>query len=64
MHDQCLERFDHVAVAQVPRGYLFEKHGAVILFGVLDQSRILLGIEEFMLRHTTIAPYVLRGPML
>src|SRR5438552_1771051 len=49
-------------VAQVPRRHLFEKHRAVVLFGVLDQSRILLGIEELILGDATVAPRIFCGP--
>src|SRR6202040_3088323 len=62
MRHQRIERLDHVTVAQVPRRHLFEKHRAVILFGVFDQSGILLSVEELILRDAIVAPRVLRGP--
>src|SRR5438552_11334749 len=62
MRNECIERLDHVVVAQVPRRYVFEKHRAVVLFGVLDQSCILLCVEEFILGDATVAPRVFGGP--
>ena len=56
---QRLQRLDHVAVAQVPRRHFAEKHRAVILFGILDQAGILLGVKELVLRDASIAPCVL-----
>src|SRR5260370_41008785 len=54
----------HVPVTQVPRGDLFEEHGAVILLRVLYQAGVLLGIKSFFFRHDTIASSILRGMAL
>src|SRR5437868_5980723 len=62
MRDECIERLDHVTVAQVPRRYVFEKHRAVVFFGVLDQFGILLGVEELILRDAAFSPPLFRRP--
>jgi hypothetical protein len=53
-----------MAVAQVPRRHFPEKHRAVILFGVLDQAGILLGVKEFILPGAIITPGVFGGATL
>src|SRR5258707_563111 len=60
MRGEGFERLGHVPVTQVPRGDLFEEHGAVILLRVLYETGVLLGIESFF-RHETIAPRTLSG---
>ena len=51
-------------VAQVPRRDLLEKHRTVVRFGVLHQAGVLLGVEELVLGHATVAARVLHGPAL
>ena len=64
VRDQRVERLDHVAVAQVPRRHLLEEHRAVVCLGVLHQAGVLLGVEELILGHVTIASRILHGPAL
>ena len=48
------ERLEHVAVAQVPGGHAPAKHGAVVLFRVLDQPRVLLGEKQLVLGYASV----------
>jgi hypothetical protein len=59
---QRIQRLHHVRIAQVPRLDAATEHGAVILLGVADQTRVLLREEELVLRHAAVAIRVLRGP--
>src|SRR5262245_5786666 len=49
---------------QVPRGDPTTKHRAVVLLSVLDQTRVLLGIEKLVRRHASIAPGIRRSATL
>ena len=53
-----------MAVAQIPRRDLFEKHGAVIRLGILHQTGILFGVEQFIFSQTPVAPHVVGRPAL
>src|SRR5213080_324995 len=53
--DQCLDRFHHVPVAQIPGRGATAKHGAVILLRVFHQPRILLCEEKFLRGHFAVA---------
>ena len=59
--DQLLERLRHVAVAQVPRRDPAAEHRAVVLLGVHDQPRVLLGVEVLVLGDAAVAARVLAG---
>src|SRR5437764_14892917 len=50
-----------MTIAQVPGGNPSAKHGTVILFRVLDQTSVLLGVEELVRGHAAIAPGVIGG---
>ena len=54
-----VERFGHVCVAKIPREHAPAEHRAVIVFGVLHESGILLGEEERVLREAPVPPDVL-----
>src|SRR5437762_823705 len=51
----------HVAVAQIPGFYLTAEHRAVILFSVLHNSSIMLGVEELILLDAPIATCEIGG---
>jgi hypothetical protein len=51
---QRIERLRHVPVAQVPRFVAAAEHRAVVLLGVADQARVLLGGEELLARGIAI----------
>lgn len=55
MGGQRIERLGHVPVAQVPGDRVSAEHRAVILFGVLHQPRVLLGVEELLGGNPTVA---------
>lgn len=61
---QGVERLGHVAVAQVPGRDPAVERRAVTFLGVLHQPRVLLGVEEVVLRHAPVAARVLsRAPV-
>jgi hypothetical protein len=55
MRQQSLKSLHHVRVAQVPALHPPAEHSAVILFGILDHTSILLGKEELIRIQTTVA---------
>src|ERR1044072_6586668 len=61
MRDQRVERFGHVPVAHVPRVDPAAKHRTVILLRILDEPRVLLGIEELVARNAPVAVGEFRG---
>ena len=44
--DQRLDAFHHMGIAKVPRRLSSAKHRSVILFRILDEPGVLLGVEE------------------
>lgn len=58
------ERFRHVPVAEVPRLDAVSNGRAVVRLGVLDDARILLGIEGRVGIESAIAPRVFAGGAL
>jgi hypothetical protein len=61
---QPVQRFGHVAVAQIPRIHLAAKHRAVVFFRVPHQSRILFRRKEVILGALPVAMRVLPSPSL
>ena len=61
MGHERVQRIGHVGVSQVPRRDAPLKHGAVILLGVEDEARVLLGLEIIVLRHPSVPGGVLGG---
>ena len=64
MLHQRIQGLGHVHVAEVPGRDSSPKHRAVILFRVLYQARVLLGVEEIVSRDAPISPGVLPGAPL
>ena len=63
MLDERVERFRHMTIAQVPGFDAAPEHRAIVGFSVLDQPRVLLGKEEFILRHSSITARIIsRAP--
>jgi len=56
-----VERVSHVAIALVPRARALAEHRAVVLLGVGDDRRVLLGEELLVLGHETVVREVLAG---
>ena len=62
MGDELVERVRHVTVAQVPGRRVAGEHRPVVLLGVGDDGRVLLGEEVVVLGHGAVARQVLAGP--
>ena len=60
--DERVERGGHVAVAEVPRRHLGAVHLLVVLLGVADEARVLLGEEELVLGDPAVAAQVCVRP--
>ena len=53
--DQRFERLDHMPVAQIPGRHVRQEHRPGVRFRVPDQTRVLLGVEEFVPRDSPVA---------
>ncbi len=58
---QLIQRVGHVAVAQVPRRRLATEDRAVVLLGVGDDARVLLGDEHLVFADEAVTQQVLAG---
>ena len=57
-----VQRLRHVAIAQVPRFVAAPEHRPVVLLGVPNEPRVLLGGEERLCRNAAVLSRVLGRP--
>ena len=57
-----VQRLRHVAIAQVPRLVAAPEHRPIVLLGVPNEPRVLLGGEERLYRNAAVLSHVLGRP--